>query len=88
MNTRYERFNEITFNAYCIVSIDRAIARGLRRKKRRAMVEIPLSEIEDRAEAAYEQKYLGLSVRETAADTFEVGGMEIPIEDENLAKAL
>ncbi len=88
MDTRYERFNEITFNAYCIVSIDRAIARGLRRKKRRAMVEISLSEIEDRAEAAYEQEYLGLSVRETAADTFEVGGMEIPIEDENLAKAL
>ena len=47
MNERYERYNEITFQAYCIRSINRAIARGIRQKERRAQMEISLSELEE-----------------------------------------
>ena len=33
MNERFERYNEITFEAYCKAAIDNAIHRGVRKKR-------------------------------------------------------
>ena len=41
MNERFERYNEITFEAYCKAAIDNAIHRGVRKKERRAEREPP-----------------------------------------------
>ena len=35
-NERFERYNEITFEAYCKAAIDHAIRRGIQKKERRA----------------------------------------------------
>ena len=43
MNERFERYNEITFEAYCKAAIDNAIHRGVRKKERRAEREPPLT---------------------------------------------
>ena len=32
MNERFERYNEITFEAYCKAAIDNAVHRGVRKK--------------------------------------------------------
>ena len=42
-NERFERYNEITFEAYCKAAIDHAIRRGIQKKERRAEMERPLS---------------------------------------------
>ena len=47
MNERFERYNEITFDAYCKAAIDNAIHRGVRKKERRAEREPPLTELND-----------------------------------------
>ena len=88
MNERYKRFNEITFISYCLVSIDRAIVRGLRRKQLRAHYEIPLSTLPESLEPSYELQHGGLSDMDAAAYTFMVGGHELPVMDEALALAL
>ena len=43
-NERFERYNEITFEAYCKAAIDNAVHRGVRKKERRAEREPPLTE--------------------------------------------
>ena len=47
MSNRYERFNEITFNAYCMTAINNAVKRGLRKKSLRAQHEIPLTVLDE-----------------------------------------
>lgn len=47
MNERFERYNEITFEAYCKAAIDNAVHRGVRKKERRAEREPPLTELND-----------------------------------------
>ena len=47
MYDRYIRYNEITFQAYCIQSINRAVARGVRQKEHRAQMEVSLSELQE-----------------------------------------
>lgn len=47
MNERFERYNEITFEAYCKAAIDNAVHRGVRKKERRAELEPPLTELND-----------------------------------------
>lgn len=88
MSTRYERFNEITFNAYCIMAIDNAVKRGIRKKNLRAQYEIPLSALEGEAELACSLPDSGLTAQNMAEDVFEINGLEIPVMDEALARAL
>ena len=47
-NERFEqRYNEITFEAYCKAAIDHAIRRGIQKKERRAEMERPLAALND-----------------------------------------
>ncbi|WP_087064172.1 sigma factor-like helix-turn-helix DNA-binding protein [Intestinibacillus massiliensis] len=47
MTAQYERYNEITFESYCKVSIDRAILKGRMEKSNRAGWELSLSDLTD-----------------------------------------
>lgn len=88
MNERYKRFNEITFQAYCIQSINRAVARGLRQKEQKAQREISLSEVQEMGELALLTPQNDPALAEIASDYFDVGGRTIPIIDPALARAL
>lgn len=47
MTAQYEVFNEITFEAYCKTTIDRAILKGRKEKSKRASWELSLSDLTD-----------------------------------------
>lgn len=47
MTAQYEHYNEITFESYCKVSIDRAILKGRMEKSNRAGWELSLSDLTD-----------------------------------------
>ena len=87
MSTRFEHYNEITFQAYCIVAIERAVMRGARQKAQRSKREIPLSALKEEAEVA-SLEFDGLSAKDMAAEVFDVNGQKVPVLDERLANAL
>ena len=43
MDERYDRFNEITFEAYCKAAIDKGVLKERQRKAKRAEKEVPFS---------------------------------------------
>lgn len=88
MNERYQRYNEITFQSYCIQSINRAIARGIRQKERRAQMEVSLSDLEEEGELTLTTPQGDPALAELASGYFEVGNMSIPVLDPDLARAL
>ena len=47
MDERYDRFNEITFEAYCKAAIDKGVLKERRRKALRAEKEVPFSTLAD-----------------------------------------
>ena len=79
---RYERFNAMTFEVYCKVSIDRAINRGRRQKWHREQhlnelsLAMPCEELEEILE------------ERTEPTIFRVSGFDVPVHDETLARAL
>ncbi len=88
MSNRYERFNEITFNAYCMTAINNAVKRGLRKKRLRAQHEIPLTVLDENLNNALDLPDNNLSAQDMAAEVFEINGLAIPVMNEDLAKAL
>lgn len=48
MDERYERFNEITFEAYCKAAIDKGVLKERQRKAKRAEKEVLFSALSDR----------------------------------------
>ena len=88
MSNRYERFNEITFNAYCMTAINNAVKRGLRKKRLRAQHEIPLDVLDENLNVTFGLPDNCLSAQDMAADIFEINGLEIPVMNEDLANAL
>ena len=88
MNTRYEAYNEITFEAYCKKSIDNAILKGRMEKAKRAAQEISLSALTD-------ADLYKLYVEQEAADILEgeqisfiVNGIGISVHNLELGRAL
>ena len=88
MSNRYERFNEITFNAYCLIAINNAVKHGLRKKRLRAQHEIPLDVLDENLNVTFGLPDNCLSAQDMAADIFEINGLEIPVMNEDLANAL
>lgn len=88
MSNRYERFNEITFNAYCMTAINNAVKRGLRKKRLRAQHEIPLDVLDVNLNVTFDLPDNCLPAQDMAADIFEINGLEIPVMNEDLANAL
>ena len=85
---RYERFNDITFEAYCKKAIDRAILKVRQRQAARAKREVPLADLPENAlyDVGAEDKKLERA--EDERRVFHVRGIDIPVSDQRLAQAL
>lgn len=85
--SRYEQFNEITFEA-CKRAIDRAILKARQRQAARAKREISLSELPENAlyDVGTEDGELERATDEQRV--FHVRGVDIAVSDERLARAI
>ena len=92
MTARYEVFNEITFEAYCKTTIDRAILKGRKAKSKRAECELSLSDLTDAL-------LLSLCANDSPVEdavqrsvdrpvVFHVRDVEIVVHDPDLGQAL
>ena len=86
--TRYEQFNEMTFEAYCKKAISNAILKERQKKAARGKLEQSLSALTD-------ADLYALSKEDESADqtgepcrVFHVGEMDFPVYDEKLGLAL
>ena len=86
--SRYERFNVITFEAYCKKAIDRAILKVCQRQAARAKREVLLADLPENTlyDVGAEDKKLERA--EDERRVFHVRGMDIPVSDQRLAQAL
>lgn len=87
-NERFERYNEITFEAYCKAAIDHAIRRGIQKKEHRAEMERPLSALSD---ALLFKLNPSDPPQEAALDanvSFDVRGQRIVVHNAELGQAL
>ena len=88
MDERYKQFNEMTFEAYCKKSIDRAVNRGRKQKSQRARDEISLFALSEEVLARSCEQLDAITDGKQTPTIFRVGGLEIIIHDEELAAAL
>lgn len=88
MNERYKQFNEMTFEAYCKKSIDRAVNRGRKQKSQRARDEISLFALSEDILARTCEELDAITDGKQTPTIFRVGELEIIIHDEELAAAL
>ena len=86
--SRYERFNVITFEAYCKKAIDRAILKVCQRQAARAKREVLLADLPENTlyDVGAEDKKLERA--EDERRVFHVRGIDIPVSDQRLAQAL
>lgn len=88
MNERFERYNEITFEAYCKAAIDNAVHRGVRKKERRAELEPPLTELNDAVLFHLDPTDAPQEAVLEEAITFEVCDQHIAVHNAALGQAL
>ena len=86
--SRYEQFNEITFEAYCKKAIDLAILKVRQRRAQREKREVLLADLPENAlyDAGAEDKELERA--EDERRVFHVRGIDVAVSDERLARAL
>lgn len=86
--SRYERFNEITFEAYCKKAIDRAILKVRQRQTTRSKREVLLADLPENAlyDVGTEDKELERA--EDERRVFHVRGIDVTISDQRLARAI
>lgn len=86
--SRYERFNELTFEAYCKKVIDRAILKARQRRAARAMREVSLSELPENALYDVGAEDVNLERAETERRVFHVRGADVSVSDQRVAQAI
>lgn len=87
MSTRFERFNEITFEAYCKTCIDHAISAERKRKQLRAQREQPLSDLTDKELYAVTQPDITNEIIDGRHVVY-FAGTELIVRDEILGRAI
>lgn len=86
--SRYERFNEITFEAYCKKAIDRSILKVRQRQAARSKREVLLADLPENALYDVDAEDKKLEQTEDEPRVFHVRGIDIPVSDQRLAQAL
>lgn len=86
--TRYETFNEVLFESYCMRSISNAVKKERERKAIKGRVELPLSVLTDSVLYALSKENDGTSQPNKVYQVFSVQNMSIPIFHEKLAQAM
>lgn len=88
MATRYEIFNEMTFEAYCKTAIGRSVLKERLRKAEKAKREQPLSIFTDAMLYEISCEDAGSEQTETVCRTFYVRDVAVPVHGEKLGQAL
>lgn len=86
--TRYEKFNEMTFEAYCKKAIDNAVKKERQKKAARGKLEQSLSVLTDSVLFALSVENEGTEQGEEPCCVFRVQEMDFPICDLKLSDAL
>lgn len=86
--SRYEQFNEITFEAYCKAAINNAVLKVRQRRAAREKREVLLSDLPENAlyDVGAEDKELERA--EDERRVFHVRGVDVAVSDERLARAI
>ena len=84
---RYERYNEVTFEAYIKAAIDYALARYRKQKARQAEKEVYLADLPEYWAARPSEELTAIDSGSDSA-TFEVDGISVDVHDPELIKAL
>lgn len=86
--SRYEHFNEITFEAYCKAAINNAVLKVRQRRAQREKREVLLADLPENAlyDVGAEDKELERA--EIERRVFHVRGVDVAVSDERLARAL
>lgn len=84
---RYERYNEVTFEAYIKAAIDYAIARYRKQKAKQTENEVYLADLPDYWAARPSEELTAIDSGSVSA-TFEVDGISVDVHDPDLVKAL
>ena len=88
MATRYERYNEITFDAYCKAAVDKAILKERLKKAGKGQREQPLSSLTEKDIPAVPMDKSEQSRLEDTALTFQVSGEIITVKGVKLGQAI
>lgn len=88
MTTKYEAFNEVTFEAYIKSAIDKSILKERLKKAERAQLEQPYSVLTDAILYEISQEDARISQVEESYRMFLVQGVEISVYSEELGQAL
>lgn len=86
--SRYERFNEITFEAYCKKAIDLAILKVRQRQAARSKREVLLADLPENALYDVGTEDGELERAEDERRVFHVRGIDVAVSDERLAQVL
>ncbi len=88
MTSRYEQFNEVTFEAYIKTAIDNSTTKERQRKIAQRQREQNFSDFPDAVILALSREDSTLGVIEPQPMLFEVLGELLPVEDLKLGRAL
>ena len=86
--SRYEHFNEITFEAYCKAAINNAVLKVRQRRAQREKREVLLSDLPENALYDVGAEDGELELAETERRVFHVRGIDVAVSDGRLARAL
>ena len=88
MTTRYEAYNEMTFEAYCKTAISRSVLKERLRKAEQGKREQPLSIVTNAMLYVLSCEDTGIEQTEAACRTFYVRGVAVPVHGEKLGQVL
>ena len=86
--SRFEIFNEIMFEVYCKKAVSNATKKERQKKSKRGQMEQSLSALTDAALYSLTAESDEAEQPEESCQTFHVQGMNIPVYDPKLSKAL
>lgn len=86
--SRYEQFNEITFEAYCKAAINNAVLKVRQRRAQREKREVLLSDLPENALYDVGAEDVNLERSETECRAFRVRGADMSVSDQRLARAI
>ncbi len=86
--SRYERFNEITFEAYCKAAINNAVLKVRQCRAQREKREVLLSDLPENALYDVGAEDGELELAEIERHVFHVRGVDVAVSDERLARAI
>lgn len=88
MDERYKHYNEMTFEAYCKRAIDHAVIRGRAQKSRKARDEVSLYALPENVLARPCEELEAVINGKGASALFHVDGLDVIINDEEIAGVL